>query len=151
MDLVRLAPASEVTGRHTLPFYTNLSPPATSEAGARRPRSISNYGVLCQTLKTRTLKIMSTTKSLSSAIMGENVGPLPNGKFSRLRENWSVFEDGALAERLQSEEINTHLSRNQQRNEQIRQDLPYALEEQSREDKTAGSKVIHGHKVKQLK
>jgi hypothetical protein len=36
-----------------------VCPPATSEAGARRPRSSSNYGVLftflIQTIKTRTL------------------------------------------------------------------------------------------------
>jgi hypothetical protein len=32
-----------------------VCPPGTSEAGARRPRSISNYGVLCQTRKTPTL------------------------------------------------------------------------------------------------
>jgi hypothetical protein len=69
--------------------------------------------------------------------MGENVGPLPNGHVTRLRQNWSVFEDGALAERLQSEEINTHLSGNRQRNHQIREDLPHALEEQSREVETA--------------
>jgi hypothetical protein len=31
------------------------SDPVTSEAEARRPRSISNYGVLCHTIKTRTL------------------------------------------------------------------------------------------------
>jgi hypothetical protein len=90
---------------------------------------------------------MSTTSSSSSATMGEHVGPLPNGHFSRLRENWSIFEDGALAERLQSEEINTHLSGNRQRNEQIRQDLPYALDDQSREDKTAGSNMAEEHDI----
>jgi hypothetical protein len=34
-----------------------VCPPATSEVGARRPKSISNYGVLCQTIKTRTLAV----------------------------------------------------------------------------------------------
>jgi hypothetical protein len=32
-----------------------VCPPVTSEAGARRPRSISNFGGLCQTRKTPTL------------------------------------------------------------------------------------------------
>jgi hypothetical protein len=34
-----------------------VCPPVTSEAGARRPRSISNFGGLCQTRKTPTLAI----------------------------------------------------------------------------------------------
>jgi hypothetical protein len=32
-----------------------VCPPVTSEAGARRPRSISNFGGLCQTRKTPTV------------------------------------------------------------------------------------------------
>jgi hypothetical protein len=44
----RLAPASEVAGGHTVPFYKGhlkngmVCPPATSQAGARRPRSSAN-------------------------------------------------------------------------------------------------------------
>jgi hypothetical protein len=34
-----------------------VCPPATAEAGARWPRSISNYGFLSQTIKTRTLMV----------------------------------------------------------------------------------------------
>jgi hypothetical protein len=35
-----------------------VCPPVTSEAGARRPRSISNFGGLCQTRKTPTLHLL---------------------------------------------------------------------------------------------
>ena len=49
-----------------------------------------------------------------------------NGRVSQLRENWRVFEDGALAERLQSEEIAAHLGGNKLRNHQIRNDFPKA-------------------------
>lgn len=55
------------------------------------------------------------------------------GQVSRLRQNWAVHEDGALAERLQSQEYHQHLSGNKQRNHQIRQDFPQALQEQTRE------------------
>jgi hypothetical protein len=34
-----------------------VCPPVISEAGARRPRSISNFGGLCQTRKTPTLTL----------------------------------------------------------------------------------------------
>jgi hypothetical protein len=43
----------------------------TSEAGARRPRSISNYGVLCQTRKTPT-----GTSSRVCMLNLEEVGPI---------------------------------------------------------------------------
>lgn len=52
---------------------------------------------------------------------------------SRLRRDWAVHEDGALAHRLQSQEIQTHLFGNKQRNNQIRQDFPRAVEEQTKE------------------
>ncbi|TRY69161.1 hypothetical protein TCAL_14276 [Tigriopus californicus] len=55
------------------------------------------------------------------------------GHVSRLRQNWVVHEDGALAERLQSQEYHQHLSGNKQRNHQIREDFPQALQEQTRE------------------
>ena len=52
---------------------------------------------------------------------------------SQLRNNWRVHEDGALAQRLQSEEIAAHLGGNRRRNHQIRDDFPKALEEQNLE------------------
>ena len=63
---------------------------------------------------------------------------LPSGgHVSRLRSGWAVHEDGALAQRLQSEEISTHLQSNKQRNNQIREDLPRARQEQVREVESA--------------
>ena len=41
-----------------------------------------------------------------------------------------MISDGALAQRLQSEEITTHLHGNRQRNHQIREDVPRARQEQ---------------------
>jgi hypothetical protein len=61
MDLGRLTPASEVAGGRTILKLADHAlskmpcPPVTSEAGARRPRSISNLLGLCQTRKTPTL------------------------------------------------------------------------------------------------
>ena len=63
---------------------------------------------------------------------------LPSGgHVSRLRAGWSVHEDGALAQRLQTEEISSHLQSNKQRNHQIREDLPRARQEQVREVESA--------------
>jgi hypothetical protein len=49
-----------------------VCPPATSEAGARRPRSSSNYGVLFtflfQTLKTHTLESSTVAKIPATAV-----------------------------------------------------------------------------------
>ncbi len=56
------------------------------------------------------------------------------GRVSRLRQNWAVHEDGALAQRLQSQEIEDHLGGNRRRNHQIRQDFPAAAAEQSIEE-----------------
>ena len=59
-------------------------------------------------------------------------GTLPSGgHVSKLRANWTVHEDGALAQRLQSEEINQHYHGNRQRNHQIREDVPRARQEQT--------------------
>lgn len=74
-----------------------------------------------------------------------------NGRVSQLRENWRIFEDGALAERLQSEEIAAHLGGNRRRNHQIRDDFPKALEEQTKEQNEATrKKEEHRHRLKQL-
>ena len=35
-----------------------------------------------------------------------------SGRVSRLRQNWALHEDSALAHRLQSDEITQHLSGN---------------------------------------
>jgi len=56
---------------------------------------------------------------------------------SRLRQDWAVHEDHALAERLQSREIELHYEGNRLRNYQIRKDFPKALEEQRAEESSA--------------
>lgn len=76
----------------------------------------------------------STTSSESGTLP-------PGGHVSRLRANWSVHEDGALAQRLQSQEIDQHLSGNRQRNHQIREDLPRARQEQFHEVEQATKQV----------
>lgn len=55
------------------------------------------------------------------------------GNVRQLRQNWAVHEDGALAHRLQSQEIESHLKGNKLRNHQIREDFPTALAEQNLE------------------
>ncbi len=65
---------------------------------------------------------------------GANAALLPSpGRVNRLRQDWAVHEDGALARRLQSQEFERHLGGNRQRNHQIREDFPKAFLEQSRE------------------
>ncbi len=81
---------------------------------------------------------MSTTSSSTvttdrSSVTDPSIGLPATGHVSRLRSNWLVYEDGALAHKLQTEEITTHLSDNRRKNVQIRDDFPRALEEQTRE------------------
>ena len=74
-----------------------------------------------------------------------------SGRVSQLRENWRVFEDGALAERLQSEEIAAHLGGNKLRNHQIRNDFPKALEEQTKEkDQASRQNEEHRKRLREL-
>ena len=74
-----------------------------------------------------------------------------SGRVAQLRDNWRVFEDGALAERLQSEEIAAHLGGNRRRNHQIRNDFPKALEEQTKEkDEASRQKEQHRQRLREL-
>ncbi|XP_067005239.2 GRB10-interacting GYF protein 2 isoform X2 [Anabrus simplex] len=50
---------------------------------------------------------------------------------------WLVKEDGALAYRLQNEEIEQHYTGNKTRNAQVREDFPCALDEQKKEEEEA--------------
>ena len=75
--------------------------------------------------------------TMTSAADPEDAGPTslaPDpGRVSRIRQNWAVREDSALAQRLQMQEIETHLGENRSRNHQIREDYPQAVEEQTKE------------------
>ena len=61
----------------------------------------------------------------------------------------SVYEDGALAQKLQSEEITGHLSDNRRKNVQIRDDFPRALEEQTKEEDQVNPIKLFGPKFHQ--
>ncbi|XP_044743765.1 trichohyalin isoform X2 [Chrysoperla carnea] len=60
-----------------------------------------------------------------------------SGRVNEVCREWLVREDGALAYRLQNEEIDQHLSGNKNRNAQVREDFPCALTEQLREERQA--------------
>ncbi|KAL1455714.1 hypothetical protein WDU94_009787 [Cyamophila willieti] len=61
----------------------------------------------------------------------------PRGKVNEVCKNWLVHEDGALAYRLQKQEVEEHYTGNKTRNAQVREDLPRAKEEQQREERDA--------------
>lgn len=66
------------------------------------------------------------------------VDTLPKpGRVNEVCREWLVKEDGALAHRLQSEEIEHHLSGNRWRNAVVREDFPRARDEQRREQELA--------------
>jgi len=64
------------------------------------------------------------------------------GRVNEVCREWLVKEDGALAYRLQTEEIKDHLTGNKSRNAMVRQDFPHALDEQRREEQEAAA-VYH--------
>jgi len=63
------------------------------------------------------------------------------GHVSQLRQNWSVFEDEALANKIQHEEINHHYQGNKNRNQQIRADIPQVKELQTQEVEVANNEM----------
>ena len=62
---------------------------------------------------------------------------LPKGRVTEVCQEWMVREDGALAYRLQNQEITDHLSGNRFRNAVVREDFPRAKSEQLREQRLA--------------
>ncbi|XP_043475692.1 coiled-coil domain-containing protein 50 [Leptopilina heterotoma] len=63
------------------------------------------------------------------------------GRVNEVCREWLVHEDGALAYRLQDEEIKEHYTGNKSRNAQVREDLPKARVEQELEAIRYHSKV----------
>lgn len=59
------------------------------------------------------------------------------GRVTEMCREWLVREDGALAYRLQTQEISQHYMGNKSRNAQVREDFPCALDEQIREQQLA--------------
>ena len=56
---------------------------------------------------------------------------------SQIRQNWSVFEDEALAQQMQQQEISEHLVGNRVRNKILREDIPLSRQEQQIEEQQA--------------
>ena len=59
------------------------------------------------------------------------------GLVSQIRQNWSVFEDEALAQQMQQQEISEHLVGNRVRNKILREDIPLSRQEQQIEEQQA--------------
>ncbi|XP_055851713.1 uncharacterized protein LOC129915985 [Episyrphus balteatus] len=69
---------------------------------------------------------------------GSKTDALPKrGHVNEVCKEWLVREDGALAYKLQSQEINDFYQGNRYRNEVVRTDFPQALEEQIKEKENA--------------
>ncbi|KAF4529684.1 hypothetical protein B566_EDAN010770 [Ephemera danica] len=62
-----------------------------------------------------------------------------SGRVTEVCKEWLVLEDGALAYRLQNEEIEHHYMGNRFRNALVRQDIPRAKDEQRREEEEAAN------------
>lgn len=62
------------------------------------------------------------------------------GRVNEVCREWLVHEDGALAYKLQKEEVEQHLSGNKSRNAVVRLDTPLAKSEQQREQEEALAK-----------
>lgn len=69
------------------------------------------------------------------------------GRVNEMCREWLVREDGALAYRLQNQEINEHYSGNKHRNALVREDFPRALNEQQREQQLAEQAAAIYHKM----
>ena len=62
-----------------------------------------------------------------------------SGLVSQIRQNWSVFEDEALAQQMQQQEISEHLGGNRVRNKILREDIPLSKQEQQLEEQQASA------------
>ncbi|XP_078041332.1 uncharacterized protein LOC144472270 [Augochlora pura] len=69
---------------------------------------------------------------MAKSVLGSDFLPKA-GRVNEVCREWLVHEDGALAYRLQDEEIREHYTGNKVRNAQVREDLPKAKEEQELE------------------
>ncbi|XP_051170355.1 coiled-coil domain-containing protein 50 [Leptopilina boulardi] len=69
---------------------------------------------------------------MAKSVLGSDTLPKA-GRVNEVCREWLVHEDGALAYRLQDEEIKEHYTGNKSRNAQVREDLPKARVEQELE------------------
>lgn len=65
------------------------------------------------------------------------------GRVNEVCKEWLVYEDGALAYRLQKEEVEQHYTGNKSRNAIVREDFPRAVDEQKREHEEALERYHH--------
>lgn len=70
-----------------------------------------------------------------------------SGRVTEACREWGVREDGALAYRLQNEEITDHYQGNKYRNTVVREDFPRALDEQLREQRLAEQAAAVYHQM----
>lgn len=69
------------------------------------------------------------------------------GRVNEVCREWLIREDGALAYRLQNQEISEHYTGNRYRNAQVREDFPCALDEQLREQELAEQAAALYHQM----
>lgn len=74
--------------------------------------------------------------------------PFPKpGRVNEACREWGIREDGALAYRLQNQEISEHYQGNRLRNMVVREDFPRALDEQLREQRLAEQAAAVYHQM----
>lgn len=78
-----------------------------------------------------------TVRSMAEANMSEEKGVVPEGRVGQVCKEWVVREDGVLAYRLQSQEIDQHYNLNRTNNQLLRNDLPLAKTVQRSEEEEA--------------
>lgn len=78
-----------------------------------------------------------TVRSMADAQSSEEQAVVPEGRVEKVCKEWLVREDGVLAYRLQSQEINQRYNVNRTNNQLIRADLPVAKAVQRSEEEEA--------------
>lgn len=76
-------------------------------------------------------------RSMAEANVSEEKTVVPEGRVGQVCKEWVVREDGVLAYRLQSQEINQHYNLNRTNNQLLRNDLPLAKTVQRSEEEEA--------------
>ncbi|KAL1428513.1 hypothetical protein MTO96_002882 [Rhipicephalus appendiculatus] len=78
-----------------------------------------------------------TVRSMADAQPSEEQAVVPEGRVEKVCKEWLVREDGVLAYRLQSQEINQRYNLNRTNNQLLRSDLPVAKTVQRTEEEEA--------------
>lgn len=78
-----------------------------------------------------------TVRSMAEAQVSEEQAVVPEGRVEKVCKEWLVREDGVLAYRLQSQEINQRYNLNRTNNQVLRSDLPIAKTVQRTEEEEA--------------